>query len=499
MAKSSVQSWPWNNFRGGLSQDPYVGREGTFQSSKNMDIRQNPRGATLSPIVKDSGTSFPAKVVGFLNLEDFGGTGLIAYLENGRVYQYSFSLLTWSKVLDLSATVDTNKKIINATSIYVSGTYAGQYIYFFTQSHTHRCKIDFTSLTVDFEAYSGTNTTYRPILRLSGAIIFGADNNLYSILGANGGIIDIGESAVAALDPNEVAVAITRAFNVIRVYSQTEGGNYMSKGRQTMFTNSSLSAGANYVIDWPGLPIKGVVNDGNVDYVITGASEYYSALYSTDGQNRLLIRRWNEGSSKGFLPAITNHKGMIMAAGLDGIYTYGTINPDLPPSFTNEYTLPVTANISAITPATDKIFVAYDYSTDYKVGVIEKNAVPSVQGYAASGEIISQVFNAGSFWPKKKVQEFIVEADTSNSNLHKGTIDVYVRTSPASSWVKIQTIPTQEERFTRISGQNLLDANIDLFSTLEIKSVVNSFNNGTINSQSPIFFGVNTVFSPAQS
>lgn len=40
--------WNWNNFRGGLSDNPYLGQEGQFQDGINIDVQTEPNGFKLT-------------------------------------------------------------------------------------------------------------------------------------------------------------------------------------------------------------------------------------------------------------------------------------------------------------------------------------------------------------------------------------------------------------------------------------------------------------------
>lgn len=123
--------WNWNNFRGGLSDNPFLGQEGQFQEGINIDVQTEPNGFKLSGDYSSLVTCASAPNV-ILDLTEYGGSGIYTFCASGEIYKDASGTPIYTDV--------TGSAIVQATAMWVSTTL---YIYYFTAIGTiHRIATD---------------------------------------------------------------------------------------------------------------------------------------------------------------------------------------------------------------------------------------------------------------------------------------------------------------------------------------------------------------------
>lgn len=70
-----------NNFRGGMSNDDFLGPEGSFRDAQNVDVRTRPSGAQLSALKTDIAT-LAGNGVKLLK----AGNTIYAFTDTGKVH-----------------------------------------------------------------------------------------------------------------------------------------------------------------------------------------------------------------------------------------------------------------------------------------------------------------------------------------------------------------------------------------------------------------------------
>ncbi len=134
--------WSSNKFYAGLGFDAFMGPDGSFQYSSNIDTRRNPRGFQLVPKV----AKYDYGSIKITAMTSVNASNLFTFSSAGRVYK------NHSLAYTLSGAV-TSKEILNACIFK-------DYLYIFTASWVHRIKVvdaiawSWGSITENFINYS---------------------------------------------------------------------------------------------------------------------------------------------------------------------------------------------------------------------------------------------------------------------------------------------------------------------------------------------------------
>ena len=139
------------------------------------------------------------------------------------------------------------------------------------------------------------------------------------------------------------------------------------------------------------------MNDGAFDYAILGFSNTYSGLYLISGTQKQELRVNLEASAASRIldGYMSIRKGMVYINGGKsgesnnyGVYTFGNYYPGTPKSLVQSYTLSTTAFLFHSHSTAESYFAC----GDGKVYQIEHNSPPTTLGVAATGFVVSNMY-----------------------------------------------------------------------------------------------------------
>ena len=431
-----------NKFYSWLGYDPFMGPDGSFQYSKNVDVRRNPKGLQLVP--KMNATSYSwTKITAMLGVDT---THFYSFSSNGRVY------LNHSLAYTLTGAV-TSLAILNACIFK-------DYLYIFTASWVHRITIAnanagsrwgitenyinyavtaysqplddwFTTAVLDFKNAAGVVTNFSmvdkdwntvawtslatissgytevsgwpftnwpfvatydfvPIVWSRIPVIPYYDSVLYIALQS----IVIGyHPQLSALPDVGLMIEVERNQNIVwltahdtqfRIYVQID----LQNSRQYFWSGEGLEPQA--IIEWEGIVIQNVWTMGNADFIVTNdPRSEISSLYKTEWYQRQLIYEWKKLNGSVLngefhcLPmnqTLCMKKNMCFVPAEQWVYVSGNFYEWFPLATTLER-----QRTTQITPYCEVVHNSYLYvsyqdmsNSTYYIGIMDLNYEPTL-------------------------------------------------------------------------------------------------------------------------
>lgn len=452
--------WLTNSWYGGNATDQFVGTANSFQSSKNVEIRQESKALKLQKRpVRNASAVILDWVNKFVTIQSTGD--VIAFGNAGKIYRQAAG--TGSFVL---AYTDTSARNISDAYQY------NDYLYWATPTHLHRiavANIDAAwagDVTENYKTFSQGTSSHHPMIEVYNDLYIGDGKyvaKLDSFLVFTGTTLSI--------FADEQIVGLTFNGTSISIYSQrTSSVAYSRK-----YLWNGLSDSYNEFVHFDGKTIHAVLNVGTVDYVLAGR---LPSLYAVQGYSLQQIKQlpdFVDGDSATF-----NHNAMCamedtvlfctVASGTTninrGVWSFGSRDKDYPASLNNDYT---TTNASAsdlvstVHYSNGKVYFAWKYGSTYGIDVTDNSL------YAASGEVVSRAWDGQMGWQKKE----FVSLKMSFKTLAAGEqIDVYLRRNLASSWGSAVLTAAYSDTADRSINYKELLSTLEPFNFLESKIVL---------------------------
>ena len=477
--------WNINNFRGGISDNPYLWNEWQIQEAVRVDVQSEPKGFKLS---WDYGsvliTASNPNVI--LDLADFWGSGIYTFCSAWEIYKDTsttpiYTDATWSE-------------IVNASAMWVSGTL---YIYYFTAIWViHRIATDWTWHTTKW-ALTGS-TTY-PLVKFAGNIYFG-DKNVFRELDTNETL-----SAILTLPVDETITWVTFFQDQFKIYVRCWDATNPRNGKQYILWVGETAA--DYVTSWERLPILWACNIWSTDYVVVWAWPNYSDLYAVSGTQRQLLKSNQDGMSlwRKFVGKLVSWKDDAFILWWDNIastsqngnsvFRLWQFFPWLPIALTDIFKWWTWFTIYSIMASYNYIYIWY--KTSINTLAVGKISISSpVETYSESAwYITTQIFDGWDATQKKTIDEIDISymCDSTNPYFpHGWTIALYWRTSPWSSWSQIGSNYTKTDIWCiRILPNDIMASWITDFYQLELKCQITRWSTTT----SPLVTWIRVYYS----
>jgi len=485
---ASKQAWLENNFRGGYADDKFVGTEGSFQSSKGLEIRKAPANISVAYLSEKKSASVVTDLVRcFVTIESTGD--VIAFGDAGKIYRKATGQDDW-----VNCYTDTG-----AAAIIGAYEYNGNLVWA-TSTTLHKiavANIDASwsgDVTEDWKTFTNGNTNQHPMIEIN--------NNLY--IGDGSSLAELDSSgtftgAKISLFGDDEIRALTFASAFLRIFARKS--TKVDYGRVyywNMITDSYSEA-----VPWPGLPIHAAINRLGIDYVLAGRRP---RLYASSGQFRQVLKVLpdvteaqqcfisNEAMATYndlivFGPADANATGTIGR----GIWTWGALSKDYPEVLNFDFPTSndtLTETIGAIHSDDGDLYQSWKNGASYGIDKI------NTAKYKATGEVITRVFRGDPVMNMKRV----IAAFVSFSEMAAGEkIELYLRKDLGSSWGNpVITVDYDNDTLDRSVSRKILHAvdDADLlaigdFNFLEAKIVLTT---GSTQTTSPKVMELGVVF-----
>lgn len=112
-----------------------------------------------------------------------------------------------------------------------------------------------------------------------------------------------------------------------------------------------------------------------------------------------------------------------------------------------------------------------------------------VTNFAPTGSWISNTFTAGVIWTKKNIRMLVVGYSLAPELGYGGSIEIWLRNKSFGDFTQVKTI-TENINFCKIY-ENELPNDINIFSELELKIVLNSSIDGSL---TPIVYETTLIY-----
>lgn len=447
----AVKSWTWDKFYGGESDyqrmmtdsDVTKFQSGTFW----IDYRSEPDGIKLLSTQTEYG-SYDSNPIAMLDLAEYGSSGKIVCLANGKIY------------LDgtLKTTITGNKDI---TSVFVMTYSSTQYVYYVATDTIHRSTINLGTFVEDVVTFDGESSKKFAIRFPTGFFFTGWNHKIFQLDNTQV------NTEVLALPDDGYITGFTRFQDQYKIYWTQDGG-----GKSIEYLWDGFSSTILYSVSFDNLPIYGAVSMGASDYVVTGTT-LYSDLYEIQWTTKALRVSNYEGSSnlRQLLPTMYARNDDVFIASKNGVYRYGSYYPGFPRSLGLDFPISNVSDVLFVYVYKETLYVWVQIIwPSYKVYSYNLSTPPTE--YVASGEIISMVFDGGSKFSKKTSQEMRIAFDSNATNPkfnRWGNVSIYTRKKPSDSFTLIRTMASDTSDEAVISSSELQAAWIGDWTMIELK------------------------------
>jgi hypothetical protein len=474
-----------NKWFAGVSYDEYIGQDGSFQYSENIDVRNNLKWFGLSAWVNDNPLTRVLLCYAAIDQSTF----VRIYKNWGNAELYLSSNTTYTTEV-LKATV-SDFQINNAVA-------RGKYVFTFW-AKVHRADITtgtVIDITAMFANYSGSWDHYALV-----------EGNRYVYVAGNY-TWDTGSNSVWFLDTEQIGVpgklatlysrytngtdvvGMVRVDATIKVYT-----NYKGLYARAYLGRSGDSRSSN-AVQYDGMILVDIIQNSNLDYLIarSSADNTILTMYEASWYDKNVIRSsryangnteyiedfyWTGGWSQ--LQGFT-HKWVAYMCLDDGIWTYGPngslTNPSLSMHWVNKTSHRPVAN----TRCGDYMYVTFQVGTS--TSYIERQYYLAYRpiSYAVSGMLISRVFTGERYSKNKNTMEINVGYDMHRAATNPGTILMYIREDKKEenkTWSRtlVSTITDKNKKSERIL-LSMPAMRVD-FNCLEYKIEINRWDANT--------------------
>jgi len=461
--------WNWNNFKGWLSDNPYLWQPWQYQDWVGIDVQTEPNWFKLTSdynIYRETNTQ--TNVI--LDLQDYWGSWLYFFCAWWEIYKDTTTNPIYTDI--------TGSAIVAATAMYVSWTL---YIYYFTAIGTiHKIATDWTWHTA--LGFSLIWSDKYPIVNYWWDIYFG-DKYTFKKLDTNEAL-----TTIYTAERANKFVWMTFFQDSFRLYSALWGSSYASNGRQFIFSTTSSWSNPDYIVDWKRLPILWVCNVWATDYVVTGSWPNYSDLYQVSWTQRQLIKSNFEVMQlwRKFTWQIVSWKDEVFLLGYkDNLWTIyqewksvfriWQYFPWLPTALTE--ILRTGWRIYSLFASYNMLYIWVDTWSVYRVYSISLDAPTST--YISDWYVTSLVFNGWDATSEKTLEEIDISymCDSTNPYFpHRWTIEMYARKNPNDSWTQVWTNYVKNDIGNiKISKNEITAANMWDFYQIELKCLIRKY------------------------
>lgn len=465
----AIKTWNWNNFRGWLSDNPYLWQEGQFQDGFCVDVQTEPNWFKLTSdftwILTTA--SAPNVIIDGADYGESGSTGdnlIYTFCASGEIYKGTSTTPIYTDV--------TWSPIVQATMMWVSTTL---YVYYFTGIGTiHRIATDGTWHTTK---WSLTGSTQYPLVKYGGDIYF-CDYNVFRKLDSAETL-----SVVFTAAKENIFTGITFFQDSFHLYSSLWAAWIARDGQQFIIRVGQTSP--DYVTKWDRLPILGACNQWWTDYVVTWFSQNYSDLYIVSGTQRQLSKSnfewmtlWRKFNGKIIswkdeVFMLWRNKDTAWTAVWNAVFRLGKYFPWMPQALTEIFRWNSWWELYSIFAWVNNIYIWRKWSSSIYT-VTKINLDTPVSTYTSSTwYIVSHVFNGWDSTQIKSLKEIEIWYMCDNTNPyfpHWGTISISARKKPIDSWTQIwsSVTPTDIGRI-RIDANQITAAWMWDFTQIELQ------------------------------
>jgi len=485
---SQLKVWNWNNYKWGLSDNPYIGAPGSFQNgSRNIDTESEPGWVKLSSKPTAYVTT-TGRVNFILNGNRSWVDGIYTFCHDKAIY------LNTTNTVTAGSTIATNLGIIyHAEIINVSGT---NWIIALSSTGVHQISTDLSS-TVNYSIHTITSSTQKASVKYKGSFIFVSGNVLYKL------DTSLAMTTLFTGEVGETFTGLTVFQDNYKIYSSVN----WQDGRQYIvnFIGTNL-----YTTEWAGLPVLKAANIGPIDYIVTWSTSTFTDLYAVSGTQRQQIkgnlewvseRNFTNGVQVGGVNIMSRRddiflSGTTFSTTKWAIFKYGAFYPGVGDTLTCPYGADDTEVTALMTQGAYLYFGTKVWDV-FKVQQFELSTPPIVYYYATSGDLISLIFNAGNPYTYKTLAEIRIsyDCDTSANILKGGSFELYARTKNSQSFTQIGSTYTKTDvDFVQITENNIIAAGFSKWTQIEFKLKLIAWTSGWNNVFTPLITGVQVFY-----
>lgn len=478
MADAKNPVWVENKWFNGVADDPYVGVDGSFQYSQNLEIRNNLKWFQLSPL--EETRVLTSRLNCYLTFSDPSSWPnpplLLKFYDNGDIVTTDNNWTVETVVATLATPVQSAFSF--KTRIYAFGN---NVVYEINPTWWVVTDITVALVAVGYEgAYKTVWLNYW--------------NNTF-VIGNKNGLITLAPDPTVAVPAfpadyiwerrrsfsewNEI-VAISNSWGNIKVYT-----SYQYTDSRVFYIPASFDLGfegINETIEWKGSNVRNIAIIWKTDYTITRGSGLDNVgvinrkLYETSGYDRQLIKTTFDSNgdpnytSQFVLADNQNwqypvYEEVAYIPWLDWIRSYGKTTPWIEDSLVKNWNYENRVPISSVIFG-DYLYVSFEdlfwlyrerrYYLGYKT--------PEYTAWV--GIMISRVYNGNYLKDIKQAIEIDIGYELEPTSLNPGYIEVYIRPNRISKnialwWKLIGTITDNtQNRFRAIASNIVQDFNM---------------------------------------
>lgn len=459
--------WPLKMWHGGIAGDRFLGIANSVQSAKNVDLRKNGRQIVLAKkMVRNASGVIADLPMAKVTIQSTGD--VIAFGDTGKIYRQAAGTGDFALVY----TDTSNRKITDAYEF-------NSYLYWATSSNLHRiaiANIDASwsgDVTENYKTFTAGNATHHPMIEVYNNLFIG-DGKYVAKLDSFGVFTGNRLSIFA----DEIVVGLT--FNGANLRITSRRTTSVPYGRVYLW--DCISDDYNQFFTIKGLAPHAVIEKSNLDYIIAGNKPVLLASAGLDYQVIQELPGFDNNDSATF-----NHNTMTASESLiyfgacesgtntinRGVWSYGAKNKNFTQCLGNEFTTSNSSStdvVGSVHYSGGKIYTGWKNGSTYGIDVVDNTL------YAATGEVVTRVWDAGMGEQKKE----LIKAKLSFATLADGEqIDLYLRRNLSTSWgtavinVSYATLADRNINYKELPT-NLLG---DPFNFLEAKLVLTAGTN----------------------
>lgn len=432
-----------SQFYNWLSPDTILGNEGTFQYSKNIDIRTNPRWIQLNSEFSQIWDDLPwwYTVTGVIDISQYSQWWYLTVFTLNKIFVYRG---WWVEVYSTSNT------IIWSDIFRISGN---DYLIIITGTQIKKILLNDAVDPSKIIPWWWTNyitNTWSPYADIT-SYNFAVTRKLQSanlLIWCVDKIIKLDQTwtttVIYTFGTYEICTWITIVGDQLRVYTKKwrdPGDWYLYMCNSSAVSSSSLIF--DMVIPWEQMPVQSVKSIGNIDYAVIWdtsnnmcnlvIAQWYTkekVFKNSNYNNAIFVTEW--------VNTITNYNDLLVLLGKNqkweyGIFSYGKHLPWFPDAMVFDKVIDDISSINnmfSVYPFRDRLYVSYISSNGHtKIKYIKRDLIDT---YSQSWEMVTKTVTWWAVWQRKYIKEINVWYDISTDNNHWWSIKIYCRTN--NSW-----------------------------------------------------------------
>lgn len=472
----TIRTLNWNNFKWGLSDNPYLWAEWTYQNwSANIDTQTEPDWVKLASAIVTSFT--PAS--------------------KPKVVKWQYTWCTAWEIYDWS-TLRATLTTTSVKDIWWMEIMQG-YLWIFCAQKIHKLSLSTWTLTEDVNTTAHAYWDYKHTINYWDDIYFTSENTFNRLT------VDwvVTELFTASNVANFNWLTVFQ--DQFRLYWTDQAWNWINY----LVPISQSATSFDYAQVWDNMWVLWAVNVWSNDYVITwhwnpADTDWWldSDLWicswtlknaikvNLDNNTHWRVFSWQWVSRLDEVYLVWAYN--LADSNTKTIFKIGSFFPWLPTWLTPIATMPSWYEITSIWADKDWVYIAAYSWTTYKIFKFDPKTPPTWNWYADTWQVISLVQDLWNPYNQKTLEQIDIAydclaswSDTTKEFSHWWTITLYVRFLPTNSWTQVCSITPTTIWSTRITQNQLRALWIGNFWQLEYKVVLTPATESWANKRTP--------------